>query len=643
MLAGSTVTNTGPTVINGDLGVSPGNAIVGFPPGIVNGVQHAADANALQAQNDLTTAYNNLMSRPTTVDLTGRDLGGLTLIPGVYFFASSAQLTGGVTLNALGNVNAVFIFNIGTTLTTASASTVTLVNGAQGGNVFWRVGSSATLGTSTTFNGDILAQASITLTTTANIICGAAWARTGAVTLDTNTISLCALLVGPDGGVILGPNGVPLAASLLPASANNSQRAVANAIDSVTIAGGTLPFDFANLFNLSPSQLADAFSQLQGEAGTGAAQAATQAMNSLLSLVTNPFDNNNRPFAERPGGPMVVKALGIAPENAEPAGRSAFAFLARAPHAAPPARRWGIWAAAYGGQSNASGDPVVTGSHDRSVNVAGYATGLDYRVTPNTVVGFALAGGGTNYGVSGGFGGGRSDMFQAALYSSTRIDAAYLSTALAYGWHRFTTDRYVTVAGNDHLVGDFTANNIGGRVEGGYRFAIPNVPGLPGWYGITPYAAGQIQAVYTSGYSERAVSGSPVFALTYDPRTTTTLRTELGAWFDWSVPIDNGSILTLRSRAAWAHDYWSDPSVIARFQSLPNSVSITEFGAEPARDSLLTSAGAEIAFNNGFSLAARFDGEFAAYTQKYAGTGRLRYMGTSNNDVFGACLTAVAD
>ena len=187
---------------------------------------HLNDAAAIQAQIDLTTAFNTLAGRPTTVNLTGQNLGGLTLIPGVYNFSSSAQLTGALTLNALGNPNAVFIFNIGSTLTTASASAVSLINGAQGGNVFWRVGSSATLGTSTSFAGDILANASITLNTGANITCGAAWARTGAVTLDTNTITLCNLIGGG-----LGPAGPPPIASLLLSSATANQRSVANAID----------------------------------------------------------------------------------------------------------------------------------------------------------------------------------------------------------------------------------------------------------------------------------------------------------------------------------------------------------------------------------------------------------------------------
>jgi len=191
VLAGSTVTNTGPTTVHGNLGVSPGSAVTGFLPGIVSGGSiHANDAVAMQAQNDLTTAYNFAAGEVCGTVLTGQDLGGLTLTPGVYCFASSAQLTGALTLNAQGDPNAVFVFQIGSTLTTASNSSVGFINGGQGDSVFWQVGSSATLGTTTAFAGNILALTSITLTTGANIQCGRALARNGAVTMDTNDVSI---------------------------------------------------------------------------------------------------------------------------------------------------------------------------------------------------------------------------------------------------------------------------------------------------------------------------------------------------------------------------------------------------------------------------------------------------------------------
>jgi hypothetical protein len=190
VLGASTVTNTGPSVVTGDLGVHPGSAVIGFPPGIVIGTIHAADAQALSAQNSLVTAYTTLAGAPFDVDLTGQDLGGLSLTQGVYRFDSSAQLTGSLTLT--GNSASVFIFQIGSTLTTASNSSVSLI-GVSPCNVFWQLGSSGTLGTNTSFVGNLLALTSITLNTGAGLQ-GRALADNGAVTLDTNNVDASACL-----------------------------------------------------------------------------------------------------------------------------------------------------------------------------------------------------------------------------------------------------------------------------------------------------------------------------------------------------------------------------------------------------------------------------------------------------------------
>ena len=208
VLGASTVTNTGPSVINGDLGVSPGSAVTGFPPGIVHGTIHAADAAAAQAQSDLTTAYNNAAGQACNSNLTGHDLGGLTLTAGVYCFDSSAGLTGTLTLNAQGVAGARFIFQVGSALTTASSSTVNYINGAQPCNVFWQIGSSATLGTATSFVGNIMALTSITMTTGATLK-GRALARNGAVTLDTNVITKATCDTNKPGGGVGGPCSDP--------------------------------------------------------------------------------------------------------------------------------------------------------------------------------------------------------------------------------------------------------------------------------------------------------------------------------------------------------------------------------------------------------------------------------------------------
>ena len=188
VLAGTTVTNTGPSIISGDLGVSPGTAVTGFPPGLVtNGTAHAADAVAAQAQADLTTGYDDAAGR-TPATTVSSDLGGQTLAPGVYKAASALGLTGTLTLDAQNNPDAVFIFQSGSTLITASNSTVNLINGADPCHVFWQVGSSATLGTRTTFAGSILALTSATVQT-GTTVAGRILARNGQVSLNSNTIT----------------------------------------------------------------------------------------------------------------------------------------------------------------------------------------------------------------------------------------------------------------------------------------------------------------------------------------------------------------------------------------------------------------------------------------------------------------------
>ena len=190
VLAGSTVTNTGATSLRGDLGVSPGTAVTGLPPGTLTGTKHAGDPSSAQAMAALTTAYNDAAGRTQAPVTVAGNLGGKTLRPGLYKSTSSLAISSGdLTLDAQGNPNAVFIFQMASTLTTTSGRAVVLSGGARASNVFWQVGSSATLGTTSTFKGTIMANQSIALNTGAKLN-GRALARIGAVTLASNAVVL---------------------------------------------------------------------------------------------------------------------------------------------------------------------------------------------------------------------------------------------------------------------------------------------------------------------------------------------------------------------------------------------------------------------------------------------------------------------
>jgi hypothetical protein len=190
VLAASTVTNTGVSAIAGDLGLSPGISVTGFPPGMLAGTLHVTDPTAAQAQLDLTAAYNDAAGRTLGAIALAGNLGGMTLAPGLYKSTSSLEISSGdLTLDAQGDANAVYIFEMASTLVTTTGRKVILAGGAQAANIIWQVGSSATLGTYSVFKGNILAMASITVTTGASVE-GRLLARTGAVTLDSNVASI---------------------------------------------------------------------------------------------------------------------------------------------------------------------------------------------------------------------------------------------------------------------------------------------------------------------------------------------------------------------------------------------------------------------------------------------------------------------
>ena len=282
------------------------------------------------------------------------------------------------------------------------------------------------------------------------------------------------------------------------------------------------------------------------------------------------------------------------------------------------AQRWNVWAMGYGGAQTTDGN-AAQGTNTTTSRILGMAVGADYWFSRNTIAGFALGGGGTSFGVANGLGGGRSDLFQAGAFVRHNAGAAYITSAAAYGWQSVTTDRTVTVAGIDQLRAQFNTNTWSGRVEGGYRFVVP----VRGGVGLTPYAAVQATVFDLPAYAESVVAGANTLALSYDAKSVTDTRSELGLRTDKSYAVNNG-ILTLRGRAAWAHDFNPDHTIAATFQTLPGASFVVN-GAAGARDLALTTTSAEMNWLNGWSASASFEGEFSSLTRSYAGKGLVRY------------------
>jgi autotransporter-associated beta strand protein len=399
---------------------------------------------------------------------------------------------------------------------------------------------------------------------------------------------------------------------------NTNQHNVANALSGLFNSTGSIPAVFAAL---GPGGL----TQASGEAATGSQQTTFNAMNQFMGLLTDPFiagrgdgvasSGGTPQFAEANDRANAYTASGNARSKSE---RDAYAAISG--KALPPAAdlfnpRWSVWAAGFAGSQTTDGNATL-GSNTATSRVFGTAVGADYRFSPYTMAGFALAGGGTNFSIANGLGGGRSDLFQAGAFVRHTVGPAYLSAALAYGWQDITTDRTVTIAGVDQLHAKFNANAWSGRAEGGYRFVTQG-------FGLTPYAAGQFTTFERPTYAETAVIGANTFALGYAAKNVTASRSELGLRSDKSFAMQD-AILTLRGRAAWAHDFNPDRNIAATFQTLPGASFVVN-GAAQWPDAALATASAEMKWLNGFSLAATFEGEFSDVTRSYAGKGVARY------------------
>ncbi len=459
--------------------------------------------------------------------------------------------------------------------------------------------------------------ARLTATTTYTIIDAGTLTGTFDSASVTNAFARNARLsyVGGDVLLTLDPS---LLSPILPGNANDNQRSVAAGIDNALLSGANLSKGFDALFGLSGSNLLNALTQISGETVTGSQQSSFTAANLFMGVMTDAFANGRGDASGALGFAEESDALAYAADGRKRTRteRDAFAMFTKAPPKAYEAR-WNVWAAGFGGSQTTQGS-AAAGSNDSKSSIYGGAVGADYWFSPFTVAGFSMAGGGTNFSVSGG-GSGRSDLFQVGGFIRHNVGATYITAAAAYGWQDITTDRTVTLAGFDQLRANFNANSYSGRVEVGHRFATPWIGGL----GLTPYAAFQVTAFDLPTYTESVVAGSNNFALTYAGKTSLAPRSELGLRTDKSFAV-NDAILTLRGRAAWAHDVNRDRSASATFQSLPGASFIVN-GAALAKHTALTSASAELKWMNGWSVAGTFEGEFSDVTKSYAGKGVVRY------------------
>jgi uncharacterized protein with beta-barrel porin domain len=605
-------------------------------------------SNALTVgSNNLSTTVSGVISDGGTSGGTGASLikigtGTLTLT-GANIYTGATTIDGG-TLVVNGSITSSAVtVNSGGTLSgtgTIDPVVVTIASGAT-----FAPGTIGTPGTSTMVAGNLAFQSGAlyviylnpSSTTIANVTGTASLAGTvqanftsGNYVAKKYTILSAATVSGTFGGLTTGnlPANftaslaydtahayLDLALSFVPPTApgyvplNVNQINVANALVNYFNATGAIPAAFGTL-------TAAGLTQVDGEAATGAERGAFDLMDQFLELILDPFVDGRSGAGWPAGG---GQAMSFAPDEGTilpPDVALAYNSVLRAPKSgniAPPP--WTAWGAGFGGSNTTNGDPVV-GSNTVTASDYGYAAGMDYHFSPDTVAGFALAGGGTNWNLAQGLGSGRSDAFQAGVYGVTRSGPFYLAGAFAFADNWMSTNRIVL---GDQLTASFNAQSYGGRVEAGYRYAVPVNKTL---IGVTPYAALQAQSFHTPSYSETDLTGGG-FGLSYSSMNATDTRSELGARFDEPTLL-GGMPLVLRSRVAWAHDWVSNPSLAAVFESLPGASFIVN-GATPPKDSALASAGAVLHMTANWSFAAKFDGEFANNSQTYAGSGTLRY------------------
>ena len=624
---GGTVFNAG-TIAN----TTPGGVAIDFcscstgykltiaPTSVITGLVTATGNDTFQLGGNGNGSFD-LNSIGPTKQYEG--FGVFNVVSGFWtvskvFGQSDAWNVNGGTLSGTGtladlNVNSGGTLQPGTTPGTAMKITGNLAFQSGALYVVTLNGTASTLakvsGTASLAGGvQALLQPGVTKQTTYTILHSGGL---GGSTFDSLTVA-----PGFTGTLTYTPTDVLLALNAnlgLGGNLNINQQNVANALNNFFNAGGALPAGILPVFNLTGGNLQNALTQLSGEANVDGQAVTFQQMTQFLSLMLDPF------VAGRNGVGGGSGALGFAPEQ-EAYFPSDIALAYDAILKAPPPKpatldqRWTEWGTAYGGSDKTNGDPVV-GSNTFTASTFGFAAGMDYHPAPDTILGFALAGDGTNWTLAQALGSGRSDAFQAGVYGTKYFGPAYVAGSLAVANNWMTTSR---TALGDQLTSSFNAQSVGGRVEAGYRYAVQ--PAI----GVTPYGALQAQSLHTPSRSEIDLTGGG-FGLSFAAMNATDTRSELGARFDGLTTL-NGLPLILRGRLAWAHDWVSNPALSAVFQALPGASFVVNGAALPA-NSALASASAELKLNPHVSLLGKFDGEFANGSQTYAGTGRCAIRG----------------
>lgn len=611
--AASAFTLTGGTLSNGTLSST---ASFDLQAGTVSAILSGASGLAKTGAGDVILTGVNTYGGATTVS------AGRLIVNGSIATSSSLTVNAGGTLGGSGTVGTTII--AGGTLAPGNSIGTLLVNG----NLSFNAASTYAVEVSPTASDRVNVTGSATLggaTVAASFAAGTYIAKqytilnaAGGVVgtfgqkVDTNLPSgfKSALSYDPNNAFLdltldftPTPASTPTPMRPVNQGLNPNQTSAANALTGYFDRTGGIPAVFGSL---TPAGL----SQVSGEPATGVQQTSANAVSQFMGALTpNVPDGRGVALAAAPSGFASYTATKGQAEDLPT--RKGAVQPAITPD--PDLWRWSVWAGGYGA-AQFNGADAGAGTAASTSRIYGAIAGADYRISTDTVAGFALGGGATSFNTHG-LGSGSSDLFQAGTFIRQQFGRSYLTASAAYAWQDVTTDR--TVAGLDRLQGRFNANSWAGRIEAGHRFGLASV-------GLTPYAAGQFSTVSLPGYRETALSGPGTFALAYAGRDTTRLRGELGLRADAQLVLA-GKPLDLEAGAAWIRNGNTGSSTVASFQTLPGA-SFVVGGTALDRNALRATVSAELKLAHGFALAASLEGEFAKNSRSFGGKTALRYQ-----------------